>query len=230
MKKVLLMAVAIAAFYSCSDDDSSPAPNSGVPLVTKITTDGTDGNSMDKVYIFKYDDKKRIEKVTVTGDVNKAYLFTYNPDDQVSTMAITGDSPGLIALGYDAFKRVNQFTQNGSTGAVNYNPVTGIYNLGSGPISFSFDDMMDLKTFSGITFNYDTAKKGGFANVASDYGFVSFFMGMMSVVAKKPTTKWVVDNVIYQQFLNEYNESGYVTHSIVSGETNYTIDYEYANL
>ncbi|GEP51276.1 hypothetical protein FNO01nite_19480 [Flavobacterium noncentrifugens] len=230
MKKLILLFTIGLFAISCSNDDDNKPDDvaTGIPMLTKATT--YTNNVVANTYTFTYDSKKRIDKITVTGEKNRSYLFAYNPDDQISTISVIGDDDSFYSYTYDEFKRLKMYMINFQGGNVTYDANTDLYTFSS--IKFGFDQDNDLNRYGQGLFNFVAEKKGAMYNAGANYHLLGIFLDQVFyfIGGHKQMDTVILNGAVVSQCTNTFSDSGYPIETIVSGLFVNHIKYEYTNM
>ncbi|RZJ72874.1 hypothetical protein [Flavobacterium sp.] len=221
MKKLLLI-LAFAGFVSaCGDDDSS----GGGKVPASIVMTSPDA-AYTGTYSFSYDNKNRLTQLVRTGAQNLIYVFDYGSNGKPQTISVTGDSEATVNLTYDNKKRLVNATSQFSSLDVTYTDAGFIVNGTPGTIA-SNGDLTSLAT---LQFNYDTSKKGAFANVK---GLDGLIMAIVETNSPYYASKKAISSLTNSAspaanttVLNTY-EDGLPATTQVSGGATFTMAFTY---
>lgn len=232
----LLFAVAGLAF-SCSDDETEAAiPSTALPMVTKITTDGTH----DRVYKLTYDSARRITKINVTGDAARTYTFSYTPDNLIASVAVDAISDVNYVFHYNENLIYTGFTATpGGDSAASYDEVTKTYDLTTtfgNEVHIKPDSDSDIVTIHDfddedpVTFVYDSTVKGPFYNAVGNIHFVMSLLDedfMYFATRKAPLRASMNAEQEYYKYINIAYDSFVEQTILTAPDMNLNIDYDY---
>lgn len=179
LPKALFLFVASALAISCSDDpEENYTPLPTFPMVTKITTSGT----QNRQYELTYDVLRRISKMTVTTGATTEYKFTYNADNLISKVVVDGATDVTYTLLYDENKIYSGFTASaGGNGPATYDEVTKTYTLSTAygadfevkaDSDYDLTSIYDADEDTTIDMHYDSTLRGPFYNAVGNIHFV----------------------------------------------------------
>lgn len=236
IKGAFLLFVAGLAF-SCSDDETEAAiPSTAIPMVTKITTDGTH----DRVYKLTYDNARRITKIIVTGNAPKTYTFNYTPDNLIASVAVDAATDVNYVFHYNEVLRFAGFTATpGGESPASYDEIALMYDLTTtygNEVHIKADSDSDIVTIHDfddedpVTFVYDSTVKGPFYNAV---GNIHFIMSLLDedfvyfATRKAPVRASMELEQEYYKYIN-ITYDNFVEQSIVTSPNfNANIDYDY---
>ena len=212
MKKIfLILAIAVAAI-SCSDDNDA-ASNKTLLKSAKIIN----ATQQEFNYSFEYDNKQRISTMKLTGINNQNFDFTYFSDGRIQTITINETATEAATLvyefTYDSKKKLNGFYRNEEfTEVIEETP--NYYTYGNGSY-FELNEFGDLIAYDGgHTMEYDTTKNGPMADVNTNCGMLSRFIGVnirYLLTHKALTARKRSDLTLDDRLENIYNTEGYIT-------------------
>jgi|GEM_PF-6466976 len=210
ISKTFIMIAASLMILSCSDDDSSIAPeqtDASAPFVTKIVATGSEP-VLNRTLSMVYNSKKQMSQLIASGTAIKTYVFSYNDRGKIVTIAVNdGQTSGNITLTYDSNGRWSSYKKlDGTVVPITYDASSEVYTAETS--FFSYNSFNDFVAVNGLLITYDNTKNGAFANVNGDYQFLALVIDplLLYLGTKKPVTDlslapnqdYVITNTFYE--------------------------------
>src|SRR6218665_1207978 len=229
MKKIILLFTAALFTLSCSDDDKGQDAPKALPVASKISL--TSGSST-MVYNFSYDSNRRIQSIQTTGSSTRTVSLTYNQKELMSTMTVaTTGTPIVYALAYNDQNRLVSVSAGDDTLPVSYNEATRTYTFNS--TVFSLDEDGDIVSAPPSDVFYETGKFGPMIHANMSTHLLAALTGdtyLLYFAGKKPMKEIKNSGTVQLSFENTFNESNYLTKSVINIGSLTTIAYEYTSI
>lgn len=156
MKKIIFLITAFL-ILSCSSDNSdnqdsiTPSPYNGpipvysIKLPQKITLTSSPNPNFSREYNFTYDNRNRLIKTIVTGELNAIFQYSYN---EFQLTNVTVNNTNTFTVLYDNSGRLSGVSNNGITTPISFDNATELYTYGSHTFSIKEKDIQIFDSYS----------------------------------------------------------------------------------
>lgn len=142
--KTIFLLITIFFVSSCSQDNNLNNPNNGlvprysIKLPEKITLSSAPNTNFSREYNFTYDNRNRLIKTIVTGELNAVFEYSYN---EFQLISITVNNTNIFSILYDNSGNLSGVVNSGITTPINFDSVTGLYTYGTHTFYFKEKDI-----------------------------------------------------------------------------------------